>query len=339
MTPTREQLNKFDRGQLLEIASVVGKKLPASYSRVRIIDTLCDYLRDEPYSWLRNTPEYDLRLLDDLVSVGPEKPRYIDNLNMPSVLRTLGIIQSEVEQDSQYDKVWISKEVYNGVKPHIRRALEEGEDSQRFNLERMVMGYLNIFGVVRYSSLAGFIVNEDTRMISIFSSDPLIKILSFRQDGIIMFSSPCLDDVDYVLKTRERIVPRRKLRTLHGIKEVVDAASYNPYFFPACDSFEGKELKAAYEEAGYRGLDLMRACHDTWLESQYTEESAPDLFGPLYNAPNANDISQERWLELCNIVCDYADAVPKWILKGHTAAKTGLCLADRNAWQTYEEIS
>ena len=32
------------------------------------------------------------------------------------------------------------------------------------------------------------------------------------------------------------------------------------------------------------------------------------------------------------VVCDFADAVPKWCLQGRSALETGECLCDRNAW-------
>ena len=96
-------------------------------------------------------------------------------------------------------------------------------------------------------------------------------------------------------------------------------------------------LEQMYRRLGYEGFDLVKAEHDTWLEAQYTEQQNDALFSPLLDSPLCHELDDSSWLECCRIVRAYADSVPKWILCGHSAADTGKCQADWEAWKTVPE--
>ena len=86
-------------------------------------------------------------------------------------------------------------------------------------------------------------------------------------------------------------------------------------------------LEQMYRRVGYEGFELVKAEHDTWMEAQYTDGSNEELYQPLSDSPLAMELDDESWKACCEIVAEYADSIPRWILCGETAAHTGLCKA------------
>ena len=60
------------------------------------------------------------------------------------------------------------------------------------------------------------------------------------------------------------------------------------------------------------------------------------LFQPLLDSPLCQDLDSKAWENCCQIVCEYADSIPKWCLFGLSAAQTGLCKAVHQSWETPE---
>ena len=92
-------------------------------------------------------------------------------------------------------------------------------------------------------------------------------------------------------------------------------------------------LEQMYRRVGYEGYELVKAEHDTWMESQYTVEQNDALFQPLMDSPMSPDLDDESWKACCQIVSDYANSIPKWFLCGYSAAVKDLCKADWPAWR------
>ena len=70
--------------------------------------------------------ERDLRLLKRLVEAGPGVPLYLDYPDFPSVLETVKLLGSDTS-DENFREVWLPKDMYDVVAPHIDDVLKEGE--------------------------------------------------------------------------------------------------------------------------------------------------------------------------------------------------------------------
>lgn len=91
--------------------------------------------------------ERDLRLLKRLIEAGPGVPLYLDYPDFPSVLETIKLLGSDTS-DENFREVWIPKEFYDVVAPHIDNVLREGEESGLFEMEQAALGYLCLYGIM-----------------------------------------------------------------------------------------------------------------------------------------------------------------------------------------------
>ena len=109
-------------------------------------------------------------------------------------------------------------------------------------------------------------------------------------------------------------------------------------------SHEGMALEQLYRRLGYEGFELVKAEHDTWIEAQYTSDYNEALFHPLMDSPQGQHLDEESWKVCCQIVADYADAVPKWALNGLSAREAGQMQLDMKlnslrSWDKLPEVA
>jgi hypothetical protein len=112
-----------------------------------MVERLTSYLLKCPGRWLSLVLERDARLLRQLVHAGPDTVQMMDYADYPSVLEVSGLVDFD-DSDQRTHKVWLRREVYDIVAPHIEKAIHTAEQSGRFQLERVALGYLNLYGVL-----------------------------------------------------------------------------------------------------------------------------------------------------------------------------------------------
>ena len=74
-----------------------------------------------------------------------------------------------------------------------------------------------------------------------------------------------------------------------------------------------------------KGESLLAAAHTVWLNAQYEPDShnLELLLSPISDIADEID-TIERFKDYAARIIDYANSVPKWLLKGHTADETDL---------------
>ncbi|MBO4340247.1 MAG: SEC-C domain-containing protein [Bacteroidales bacterium] len=335
----RTILDRFEKAQLQDIGDILGSDLPSRLRKSQMLDKLCGYIKEEPGRWLSYLMERDIHLLKDLVHAGPEKVRYMDFADYPSIVELSGIVEYD-DSDENYHKVWISREIYEIVSPEIDSVLKRMERSGQYQFERIGLGYLNLYGILSTEDFLDEVFSwyQDHRgtdfrsLEEMISRSPLVKLARYENQWGDNLVSPSIDDVDLMFTMRSEH-KRHRGRKHFSLADVMEAGGGAPYFIVGMNTPEGKALEKVYRALGYSGFALVKAEHDTWLEAQYTDNPNPVLFDPLYDAPLAREVSQSVWENYCMVVCDYADSVPKWCLRGRSAKETGESLCDRDAWR------
>ena len=109
---------------------------------------------------------------------------------------------------------------------------------------------------------------------------------------------------------------------------VMEAGKGAPYFTVGMKTPEGMRLEAMYKRMGLDGFDLIKAEHDTWMEAQYTCDVNDALFQPLQDSPRGSSVDEQSWKACCQIVGDYANSVPKWMLCGYSSSEKDLYKVD-----------
>ncbi len=335
-------LDGFQKMELQDLGSILGNELSPRLRKSQLVDQLHTYLRGEPRRWMSHLMERDVRLLRELVHAGPEKVQYQDFADYPSLLEATGLVEYD-DSDEHYHKVWISREMYEIVAPEVDKVLRLGEKSGQYEVERVGLGYLNLYGIIPTEQFVDLIMSwyeqaygADFRLLTrLLHQSPLVKMYRYTDNFGDYVCSPCVDNVEEIFELRKQL-KQKKFKTF-DFQDAFDAGAGAPYFTVWLKSPDGMRLEQMYRRLGYEGFDLVKAEHDTWLEAQYTEQQNDALFSPLMDSPLCRELDEASWLECCRIVRAYADSVPKWILCGRNAADTGLCRADWEAWKSVPE--
>ncbi len=297
------------------------------------------YLHGQPCRWMSHLMERDVRLLRELVHAGPDKVQYQDFADYPSLLEVTGLVQFD-DSDENFHKVWISREMYDIVAPDVDKVLRSCEKSGQFEVERVALGYLNLYGILPTERFIDLVMDwyekarggDFKRLSKMLHQSPLVKMYRYTDEWGDYVCSPCVENVEEIF-TQRKALGRKEFKPFTPA-EAREAGAGAPYFTIGMKTPEGMRLEQMYRRVGYEGYELVKAQHDTWMEAQYTVEQNDALFQPLLESPMSPELDEDSWLACCQIVSEYADSVPKWFLCGYSAAETGTCKADWPAWHT-----
>lgn len=333
-------LDGFQKPELEDLGNILGNDLSPHLRKSQLVEQLHAYLRQEPREWMSHLMERDVRLLRELVKAGPEKVQYQDFADYPSLLEVTGLVEYD-DSDEHFHKVWISREMYDIVSKDVDKVIHSGEHNGQFAIERVGLGFLNLYGIVptdRFMDLMidwyehysgyGTAYNRLTKMLH---RSPLVKIYRYNDEWGDYLCSPCVDNVEELFTVRahmEKLGLEKGLAPMSALDAHMAGAGA-PYFTVGTKTKEGMMLEAMYRRLGYDGFDLVKALHDTWMEAQYQWDRNDALFNALLASDKGAIMNDASWKSCCEIVCDYADSIPKWCLCGRSARETGLCLAQR----------
>ena len=331
-------LDGFQKIELEDLGNILGNELSPRLRKSQLVEQLHTYLRGQPRRWMSHLMERDVRLLRDLVHAGPEKVQYQDFADYPSLLEVTGLVQYD-DSDENFHKVWISREVYDIVAPNVDKVLRSCEKSGQFEVERMGLGYLNLYGIVPTDRFIDLLMDwyeeshfgELEELSRMLQQSPLVKMYRYIDQWGDYVCSPCVESAEEVFTQRKAL--HQKHFKAFSSAEVREAGAGAPYFTIGLKTPEGMRLEQMYRRLGYEGYELVKAQHDTWIEAQYTLEQNDALFQPLMDSPMSPELDEESWLSCCKIVSEYANSIPKWFLCGFNAEETGIAKADWSAWQ------
>ena len=337
-------LDGFQKPELQDLGNILGNDLSPKMRKSQLVDQLDTYLRGEPRRWMSHLMERDVRLLKDLVHAGPDKIQYQDFADYPSLLEVTGLVEYD-DSDENFHKVWISREVYDIVAPDVEKVFRSCEKNGQFEVERIGLGYLNLYGILPterfidlmmnwYESAHGTDFRELTR---ILHTSPLVKMYRYNDQWGDYVCSPCIENIDEVFSLRESL--KQFIFPPFSAQEAREAGAGAPYFTIGLKTPEGMRLEQMYRRVGYEGFDLVKAVHDTWMESQFTAQQNDALLQPLVDSPLCPELDKQSWEACCEIVMAYANSVPKWVLCGRSAVQAQQCLANWTFQEPEEEAS
>lgn len=334
-------LDGFQKPELQDLGSILGNELSPRLRKSQLVEQLHAYLHTQPKQWMSHLMERDVRLLRELVHAGPEKIQYQDYADYPSLLEVTGLVEYD-DSDEHFHKVWISREMYEIVAQDVDKVIHSLERNGQFDVERIGLGYLNLYGALPTEKFIDLMADwyehnrggDFRRLSKLLHSSPLVKMYRYTDKWGDYVCSPCVYDIDELFTLREALGKQSFAEFSEA--EAREAGSGAPYFTVGMKTLPGMRLEQMYRRLGWDGFDLVKAIHDTWMEAQYTAEPNEDLFQPLQDSPLSPDLDEKAWENCCQIVCDYADSVPKWCLCGRSATATGKCKASHSSWKAPE---
>ncbi len=319
-------LESFPRAELEDIRQYFGADVPAKVLKREFVDRLGAYIIEKPARWLSRMLERDLRLLKRLVEAGPGVPLYLDYPDFPSVLETVKLLESDTS-DENFRAVWIPKDMYDIVAPHIDDVLNEGEESGLFEMEQAALGYLCLYGIMTvdefFDRMLDYWEFSGKHSIESFTNmvydSPVMKLCRVDFDGERYMSAPNIFDPEEILIGRKEYSGIDSLRPFSPA-EALEAGAGSPYFVYGLESKEGSRLVEMLSNLGYAGEDLVREEHDIWMNAQMSGKSdtTEAIFASV--SRKQEDIeSFDDYDECMEIVAAYANSLPKWLLKGYSS--------------------
>lgn len=318
-------LKGFQKPMLEDICYLLGSDGAYRPRKKDMAEALSEYIHGKPRRWLNCLTERDLRLLKTLVLAGPGKVQYIELGHYHSLLEVSGLL--EVEDDQQrFQRVTLSREVYDIVAPYVDEAIEKGEKSGRFEFERAALGYLNLYGMVQVPPFLDFIQDWCDagygpglkRLLVLVQDSPLIKMCRFTDDeyGDYLLS-PCVDNLPDLVQERERLGFKEPELKAFTIEDTIQAGEGAPFFTVQLDSAHGRALTEMLRSIGYDGDELTRIQHDIWLDAQ-AEEGGDMIYDSVY-AKDELIHSDAEFIHCLEVIADYANSIPLWRLCGYSA--------------------
>lgn len=342
-------LDGFQKPELQDLGSLLGRELSPRLRKSQLVEQLDVYLRGEPGRWLSHLMERDVRLLRELVNAGPEKVQYQDYAIYPSLVEVSGLVEHD-DTDEHFHKVWITREMYDIVAPFVEKVIKRGERSGQFDIERIGLGYLNLYGIMSTPLFLDLITayyeqhynNNYGELMHMLQQSPMVKLCRYTDKWGDYLCSPCVSDPEEIHTLRQQLGQKKKGSFTED--QAREAGAGAPYFTVGMRSHEGMALEQLYRRLGYEGFELVKAEHDTWIEAQYTSDYNEALFHPLMDSPQGQHLDEESWKVCCQIVADYADAVPKWALNGLSAREAGQMQLDMKlnslrSWDKLPEVT
>ena len=319
-------LDSFPKVELEDIRHYFGADVPSRVRKSEFVDRLGAYIVEKPRKWLGKMLERDLRLLKRLVEAGPEVPVYMEYPDFPTVLETVKLLGSDTS-DENFRGVWIQKEMFDIVAPHIDEALEAGESDGTFEMERAALGYLNLYGVltldefydmmVEYCQWSGrWSVEEFAQRLS---GSPVMKLCRIDIGGEPYVCAPSIFDPEEIISGRKEYPSVTELR-MYSPQEAVEAGTGSPNFVFGLGSPEGIRLVEMLDNLGYSGEDLVLEEHDIWMNAQMTGgDGATEAIFSCVTRMQDRIESFEDYNACMEVVAAYANTLPKWLLMGHSA--------------------
>lgn len=333
-TKIQDILDGFQKYELEDFGILLGAELPARLRKSELVGRLSYYLSEQPLNWLNHLLEQDLRLLRQLVQAGAEARVRQDIPDYPSILEVSGLVETG-ERDDDYRDIWIRKEIHAIVAPHLEAALTEGERSGRFEIERVAMGYLNLYGVLPYDLFIDLMMRyyeqdfgtDFDQLLALLNQSPIIALCRYQSHSHTgeYLCSPQVVDVEELLERRKAYPVLTDYRPFSW-QEAREAGSGSPLVSYGLSSPSGRSLVKMLRRMGYEGGELQREVHYIWLNAQYYEEelgSADELFMAVSSQADWF-VSDEEYRRFLQIIARYANSLPRWVLNGYSCEESGL---------------
>ncbi|MBR1705450.1 MAG: SEC-C domain-containing protein [Bacteroidales bacterium] len=326
-------LKGFQKMELEDLGSILGSDLPRRLKKARQVELLADYLTLKPKRWMSHLMERDIRLLKSLVHSGPDKVQYMDYPDYPSLLEVSGLVDYD-DSDGHFHKVWLRREVYDIVAPHVDQVIQTGEKSGRFEIERVGLGYLNLYGILPTGHFVDLMMDyyearygkDFDDLVGILHQSPLIKLCRYTDRHGDYVCSPCVSGADELFELRETVPGDADTFRPFNFEEALEAGAGAPYFTVGLKTPEGRALVDMLQGLGYEGFELVKVEHDIWVESQ-----APLLNDSLFEPVDRRGDSipsVHRYQSCLDIVAAYANSVPKWALNGFSAEERDFLIVE-----------
>lgn len=329
-------LHGYSLDELGAMVDYLDAPVDLSSPKRDVISLLSGYLSNSPDVWLSRLPENDLRLLGKLEKAGPGQKILIIRPDYPPVVEALKIVKCDQYADFDMVEVSMSETIYQIIAPHIHSVIAAKEINGAFRLEQTIMGYLNIYGVLPLKTFVSLFfddVSGDEKDLARIAREvaecPIFKLYQERVKRDVYLVSPFVCEAREILDARrEHFRDIRRYAANPSRTELITAGQSAPFCAYGLHTPEGEALLTMLRDVlDFSGEELQEAIHNVWMCSQFAmdDESTEHLFEIVTDRQDELG-SFELFKHCIDVLVDYSNSVPKWLLKGHSAKEVNSML-------------
>lgn len=299
-------------------------------SKQNLVQLLAAYL-SAPEVWLDKLMEQDLRMLQRICNAGPGNEVELIPSDYPLVVEVLHFVTRTESDVEGYVRLSIPEPFYDLIAGHINEVIARKELDGSFKLERIILGVVNIYGIVPLRTFVDCVFSEVDGLEQIhelarsMAGHPALMLYQEEYKGETYLVSPFVENYEELLRVRRVSYKQVRHYLRHTPEEAERCGEHSPFCWAGAGSAEGHALLDVLSAIGYEGEALHAAAHTVWLNSQFE----PDRKNMEMLLSVVTQVSDElesfgQFSEYVRVIIEYANSVPKWNLKGHSAKGSGL---------------
>ncbi len=346
MANIRTLLRAFHKEDLRDIGYALGMgSLGANTKKDSMVESIAGFILNNPESWLNGLTELDLRLLNKGIEVGKGKPVKLDVLPIPSALQGLCLIELDSTEDMESFFV-VVPEVYDAIRDKLDAVIAGKEADGSFRLDRMILGILNIYGVVPFrvflDSLEALRKEAGFRPIKLedLANSNILMMSRMFSGNKLYLATPYMNHPETILRLRKQNrSPKGQRYARINAALALEAGDNMPYGTYGVGSEEGRAVLDMLRFLGYTPEQCMEELHDIWLNAQLPMREADTemLFAAVEEVVDSVG-KFEKYEECIRTIADYANTVPKWVLRGFSANDAGTLKVDIQVEESAEQV-
>ena len=330
---------QLKREEIVRYASNVGVEFGEDWDISQMRKAYADYVLANPKALLSMLPAEDIRILKPTELDRPGEPRSLVNTHTTPVFVQYGLAVMEVVSGTEVE-ITIPDDFFQAIAPHLDWVMADEENNGRIQIEIMVVGLTNLYGIVTQQDIKKYLIElcrgqitdeqaEET-IAHVRGQSLLLDSMEWREQGdetkeedVLCVSRYGWDDkaaMKHFIEERAAAIPSPRQFTSD---EVVNAAIPFSDLMPNEKSADFMEYLTHVLRLDVQGCNLI--CFMVWYNKMMAgrEENADQLMEASFLSFGmvnvGRDITEQQLEEGIRRLTDYANHMPLWHLRGFTA--------------------
>ncbi len=320
----KESLMESPKTSLANIVKIFGWHIKPSLRKEEFASQLAEMILGNPSHVLEFQTVYELRFLKKVLETPDDEPYKAPILLYQLSLSDMEILKIMFPKDLNCAYYSIAKDLKEVFKPCIdvvlQRKLDQGEEL----LDRMTMGFLNLYGIVDKDPLVQMIascrgVTSDKKVIGDYllgrSLYYIHQVLFNEDDGTqtMAFSSVFLDQ-EYIDQLMQELDEHPGIRDYKSFSEA-EVKAWGLMPFPMHNQSCARKVYLLLESGKLPADQADMRINALWVGTQLESLSLSQQISLLLRGLTIGDIAELN-LNL-GAITDVTNHIPRWFLRGY----------------------
>jgi hypothetical protein len=319
----KESLMETPKTSLVSISKIFGWHIKPSLRKEEFASQLAEMILGNPSHVLEFQTVYELRFLKKVVEAPDDEPYKAPLLLYQLSLSDMEILKIRLPEDLSHAYYSIAKDLKEAFKPWIDQVLQRKLDQGEELLDRMTMGFLNLYGIVDKDPLVQMIascggVTSDKKAIEDYllsrSLYCIHQILFNEDDGTqtMAFLSVFLEQ-EYIDQLMLGLNERPEIRDYKSFSEA-EVKAWGQMPFPVHDQPGAEKVYQLLKKGKLPADQADVRMNILWVGTQLENLSLSQQISALLRGLTINVAELNVSL---GVVTDFANHIPRWFLRGY----------------------